>query len=400
MDVIKLLSTPEMTPITTVDTHTCGEPTRIVIKGYPTLTGSLLEQRAEAKAKHDHLRQRLILEPRGHFDMYGAILRPETELTRSGEADIGVLFMTNGGYSTMCGHATIALGRFLVDTHDLEIFPARGKLQFDPTTKTVALRLHAPCGLLKVTVPATDDGQSSDPSRSVLFESVACFATALSLSVPIPPEFRWPELGSRNDVVADFSYGGAFYCLVKAKELGFAEGLRTFDFPAMDKATRLLKAAVNANPDMSYLFKHPEEQDLSFLYSVIVVDQSLGTLISPSVGAETGLCFFADQEIDRSPTGSGVSARLAAAFAHGDLHQGEAWTYHSLVSLHSNKESAFVGKVVSKDENVDAGDHPVLRTQVQGRAFYTGYHTFVVEKHDPLGHGGFIMKNLPEKALQ
>lgn len=400
MDVIKSLSSPETFPVTTIDTHTCGEPTRIVIKGYPTLHGTLLEQRAEAKAKYDHIRQRLMLEPRGHFDMYGAILRPDTELTRESEADIGVLFTTNDGYSTMCGHATIALGRFLVDTHDLEVFPNRNQLKFDAVAQTVNLRLHAPCGLLEVTVPAISEGQRSDPSRSVTFRSVACYATALDLQVSIPPDLRWPELGSRHEIVADFAYGGAFFCFITAGELGFPQGLGKFNFDAMSEATRRLKAAVNANADLSYLFQHPDAQELSFLYSIIVVDRELGEPIANSIGSETGLCFFSDQEVDRSPTGSGVSARLAVAYAHGALRKEQRWTYHSLVSLHNDAGSAFVGQIVSQEEGVGNGKHPAVRTQIEGKAFYTGYHTFVVEKDDPLGDGGFIMKNFALEHAQ
>src|SRR6187402_2556894 len=118
----------QSTMIHCVEMHTTGEPTRIIYKGFPELRGSLLEQRAEAKASHDNIRAQLILEPRGHWDMYGAVLRQQTELVASGEAHIGVLFMHNDGFSTMCGHATIALGRFLIDTHDLSVFPKRNEL--------------------------------------------------------------------------------------------------------------------------------------------------------------------------------------------------------------------------------------------------------------------------------
>lgn len=331
--------------------------------------------------------------------MYGAILRQETELTRRGLADIGVLFMTNNEYSTMCGHATIALGRFLVDTHDLDVFPARESLQFNSTRRTILLRLHAPCGLLEVTVPASQDGQRSDASRPVSFKSIPCFTTALDLRVNLNLENTWPELGPRISIVADFAYGGAFFCLVSAAELGFPEGLTKFNFEAMNQATRRLKAAVNSDPYLAYLFRHPESNDLSFLYSVIVVDKHLGLAIGNSKGAETGLCFFSDQEVDRSPTGSGVSARLAAAYARGDLKENESWTYHSLVSLHNDKSSAFVGRVLGRDTASDSGRFPAVRTQIEGRAFYTGYHTFVFESPDPLGDGGFIMKDFADSAV-
>jgi trans-L-3-hydroxyproline dehydratase len=179
MDIVESLSAECYDSITCVDMHTTGEPTRIVISGYPSLTGTLFEQRTRARTHHDNIRKCLLLEPRGHFDMYGAVLRPVTELTRTGKAHIGVLFMTNDGYSTMCGHATIALGRFLLDTHDKTVFPNRDNVKYDPATKSATLKLHAPCGLLDVTVPVTIDGQKSDPSRPVTFVSVPSFATGI-----------------------------------------------------------------------------------------------------------------------------------------------------------------------------------------------------------------------------
>ncbi|RMZ80405.1 hypothetical protein DV738_g2891, partial [Chaetothyriales sp. CBS 135597] len=383
-----------MEPITCVDMHTCGEPTRIVIKGYPNLSGTLLEQRAQAKSEYDHIRRRLMLEPRGHFDMYGAILRRETEFTRTGQADIGVLFLTNDGYSTMCGHATIALGRFLVDTHDLDVFPNRETLRFDPESQTICVRLHAPCGVLEVIVPANDDGKRSDASRPVSLTSVDCFATGLGVEIPLPPNALLPSGGT---VVADFSYGGAFYCLVSVGQLDLLQnGLNKFDMDAANQFTKLLKKTVNDSPELSYLFRHPKEKDLSFLYSVILVDDALGQPLPGSQGAETGLCFFSDQQIDRSPTGSGVSARLASAYAHGKLKIGHKQTYHSLVSLRRNDRAAFAGMIVEEVQPDIAMRFPCVKTRVEGYASYTGYHTFILERDDLIGNDGFTFKGLAE----
>ena len=392
MDIVETLGSGNGA-LECIDMHTAGEPTRIIVNGYPDLNGTLLEQRAQAKSHYDHIRRQLILEPRGHYDMYGALLRPQTEKTTSGEADIGVLFMTNDGYSTMCGHATIALGRFLVDTHDPKVFPNRDRLQYDSKSGIVNLRLHAPCGVLQVRVPALANGQKSDPSKPVSFTSVECFTTGLSIKIPLSPDDRWPQLKSSALITADFSYGGAFYCFVSAQELGFGQGLTSFDMDAMNIATKRLKAAIIRNPDMRHLYAHPEFDDLSFLYSVIVTDQNLGEPLGSSKGAETGLCFFSDQEVDRSPTGSGVSARLALAQARGTLVSGESWTYHSLVTLRKAKQSAFVGTLldVQKEENNKCSR---VRTQVEGYAYYTGRHTFFVEEADPLAQDGFLMSHL------
>lgn len=389
MDIAKYLVTPEHRPISCIEMQTTGEPTRIVFEGYPDLSGTLLEQRVEAKNKHDHIRRRLMLEPRGHFDMYGAVLRPQTELTQSGEAHIGVLFMTNEGYSTMCGHATIALGRFLLDTHDLNAFPRRNDIKHDAATKTAILNLHNPSGLLKVTVPVNDDGSASDPNRPVSFISVPSFATGVDVTISLPPAYQWSELeGKSKDIQVDFAYGGAFYCMVSSTELGFPYGLRNGELDQLDKATTLLKRYINSNPALSKYFRHPEHDDLGFLYSIMVVDESRHV-----PGSEVGLCFFANQQIDRSPTGGGVAARAALAYAKGDRKLNETWEYHSLVSA-AGQGPAFKGTVVEElPEKHPEIYGPLVRVKGEGCAFYTGFSTYAVEKEDPLGDGGFLFKD-------
>ena len=396
MEIPEMFVDPSLKPILSVEMHTTGEPTRIIYKGFPKLSGTLLQQRAQAKREFDHVRTRLMLEPRGHFDMYGAVLRPDTELTESREAHVGVLFMTNDGFSTMCGHATIALGRFLVDTHDLAIFPRRQELLHDVETHATLLNLHAPCGLVKVSVPTTEDGFKSDPSRPVSFDSVPSFATGIGIEVNLPTQYRWPELGTRNRVRADFSYGGAFYCVISAAELGFPQGLAVVNLDATNEATKLLKAAVNALPELRSLFIHPEHEELGFLYSVIIVDDSFGTLTEDANGAETGLCYFADQQIDRSPTGSGVSARVALACAKGIMGEGDRWIYHSLVSNAYGGKGSFIGRVIEDlvPVTIRGQRQQPVRVRVEDFAYYTGFHSFVVEEVDPIGEDGFTFSRL------
>jgi trans-L-3-hydroxyproline dehydratase len=373
-----------------VDMHTTGEPTRIIYQGYPDLKGTLLEQRSYAKHHHDHVRKSLMLEPRGHREMYGAILRQETELTSSGEAHIGVLFTTNEGYSTMCGHATIALGRFLVDIQDLQVFPKRKELRFNPTTMTTHLNLHAPCGLVQVSVPSLDGGMRADPSRPVSFLCVPSFVVGIDVNVPVPISHQWLELQGRDSVKVDLSYGGAFYCMISSGELGFPQGINaTADLQALNDATRLLKETINATSELKALVKHPNHDDLSFLYSVIVVDNSVDFN-----GSETGLCFFGDQQIDRSPTGSGVAARVALACAKGQRKIGQKWLYHSLVSS-AAKEGGFLGEGVEEVKilNKPEKDIDAVIVRVSGSAFYTGYHTLLIEDDDPLKEG-FLLERL------
>ncbi|PPJ55847.1 hypothetical protein CBER1_07440 [Cercospora berteroae] len=390
MDVAEILKSSE-NAIHCVDMHTTGEPTRIVYGGYPALSGTLLEQRAQAKQQYDHVRRQLMLEPRGHRDMYGAVLRQDTEYTATGEAHIGVLFLTNEGYSTMCGHATIALGRFLIDTHDKNVFPRRDDVKHDSAARTVKLVLHAPCGLVEVTVPTNADGTKSDPTRPVSHISVPSFATGLNVRTEIPSEYRWPQIGERTHITCDFSYGGAFYCLVSGEELGFANGLSSdIDLAAMDLATRNIKAAVNKDPSLRYLFTHPDHEDLGFLYSVVVVDPQEGIPLPGTARAEVGLCFFADQQIDRSPTGSAVAARMALAYAKGLT---ESVTYHSLVSHANRGRGGFAGRLYEQFQVMDGG-LPTIRVQVEGFASYAGTASFAVEDSDVLGDDGFLFEQL------
>lgn len=399
MDIIQELARHEFGRITCIDMHTTGEPTRIIISGYPSLSGTLLEQRAEAQSQHDHIRKRLMLEPAGHADMYGAILRPDTELTRSGEAHIGVLFTHNEGYSTMCGHATIALGRLLVDTHDSKVFARRHELKGERQSKTVTVNLHAPCGLVRITVPTNADFTRSDPSRAVSFVCVPSFATGKEVKIEIPQKDRWPELESRDSVNVGFCYGGAFTCLVTTQELGFQRTGLQHPVPheALDEATRKLKAVVNQQPRYQKYLRHPKHEDLDSLYTVIVTDKSIGSVLANSEGAETGLCFFADQQVDRSPTGSAVAARVAYAYATSDLEVGQSWTYHSLVSNAADGRGGFVGTIL---EEVPELFDPTkmlatpINVKIEGFAYYVAFHNFVAEDEDPYRHGGFLFKNL------
>ncbi|CAL5866941.1 uncharacterized protein PFLUO_LOCUS1153 [Penicillium psychrofluorescens] len=383
-------------PITCVEMHTAGEPTRIIWDGFPELSGTLLEQRAQAKVKSDEFRCLLMLEPRGHYDMYGAILRPDTELVAEGKADMGVLFMHNEGFSTMCGHATIALGRFLVDV-DEAVFPRRRQLKYDATTGTTRLNLHVPCGLVEVIVPTLPTGKS-DPARPVSFISVPSFPTATCLKIPLPEKHRWPELQGRTSVTADFSYGGAYYCLIRGEELGFPKGLAEIDLQRMDHATRLLKEVINTDPSLKYLTQNIETGEQGFLYSVMITDTGLGHARASEGSAasraqkiadseETGLCFFANQQIDRSPTGGCVAARVALAHAKGLLPVGEKRIYNSLVTRAYQGLAGFVG-------SVEAELGPSVRVKVEGYAYYTGYHWFVVEAEDGLGVGGFSLRDI------
>ena len=283
----------------------------------------------------------------------------------------------------MCGHATIALGRFLVDTQDETVFPRRKQVAFDPAKRECKLRLHAPCGVVDVTVPSLLEGDGrvrSDPERDVQFISVRSFAAATDVVVEVPEDQLWPALRGtgRRAVRVDVAYGGAFYVIVQERELGFGRVRNSdLDLKRLDEATAVIKQLVAQKKE---LFQgHGLDRDLEYLYGVIVVEDGEDWVGLGGLEGRLGVCFFADQQVDRSPTGSGVSARVALARAKGLLGEGERVRFDSLLSARPGGEAmAFVGS--------DAGAE---RVRVEGRAFYTGACAFVVE--DGFAREGFVL---------
>ena len=325
--------------IETVEMHTGGEPVRIVTAGYPPIPGAtILAKRRHAREKIDHLRKLLIFEPRGHFDMYG-VLPVEPDLP---DADLAVLFMHNEGYSTMCGHAVIALARWAVDSGRI---PRR-----EPETK---VRIQCPCGL--VTAHVAPDG-------GVRFESVPAFAFALDRTVEVP---------GAGAVAVDIGYGGAFYAVLTAALLGL-DLRRAAAREIVEAAVRVTEAAKRQIP-----LEHPDDSDLAFLYGTILTDGGDGAT-QPSLN----VCVFAEREVDRSPTGSGVTARMALEAAKGRVREGEPRRFESLTG------AIFSGRLLGATR---AGRFPAVTVEVGGRAHYSGSARFTLEPDDAIGRG-FLLK--------
>jgi trans-L-3-hydroxyproline dehydratase len=322
--------------ISTVEMHTGGEPTRIVVDGWPKLSGrTLLDKRREARERFDHLRRGLMLEPRGHDGMYGALLVDPDHP----DADLAVLFMHNEGYSTMCGHATIALARWAVDSGRVA--------RCEPET---VVRLQCPCGLVTARVAA--DG-------TVRFESVPAFAYALERIAPT---------GTWGPVTVDVAYGGAFYAVLAADSIGL--DLRASPMRAIvDAGEEIAQAAAGAIP-----IAHPDEPDLAFLYGTILTDGGDGRE-RPS----RNICIFAGRQVDRSPTGSGVTARMALAAAHRAVRPGEERRFESCTG------DVFAGRIL-RDSAPVAGRKSVI-VEVAGRAHQTGEARFRFDDDDPLREG-------------
>jgi len=322
--------------LSTVEMHTGGEPTRIVVDGWPRFeSADLLGKRREAKARFDHLRRGLMREPRGHDGMYGALLvEPDHP-----EADLAVLFMHNEGFSTMCGHATIALARWAVESGRV----ARG----EPET---IVRLQCPCGLVVARVAG--DGK-------VHFESVPAFAYALDRIAPTP---TW------GPVSVDIAYGGAFYAVLAADSIGL--DLRSSPMRAIADAGHEITHAAAA----AISIDHPDEPDLAFLYGTILTDGGSGAG-EPS----RNVCVFAGRQIDRSPTGSGVTARMALQIARRQVRLGEVCAFESCTG------AVFSGCVLR--EAPPAGPRKAVIVEVGGEAHVIGEARFRFDADDPLREG-------------
>ncbi|WP_417453026.1 proline racemase family protein [Kiloniella sp.] len=330
--------------IKTVEMHTGGEPLRIITDGYPTIKGaSILEKRRYVRENLDHLRHLLMFEPRGHYDMYGALLVEPSHP----EADLGVLFLHNEGYSTMCGHAVIALGRYAVDQGIVKAV--------EPTT---TVKIECPCGLV-----VADVDVKNGKSGAVSFLSVPAFAFQTNLNINIP------NYGAVN---YDIGYGGAFYALASAKQLGL--DVRKSSTRDLVQAADAISTAVKASMTLS----HPESEDLAFLYGTILTDGEEIFSTKPTAN----ICVFADKQVDRSPTGSGVTARIAVQVTKGQINSGQTRQFESVTKSIFN---------ATAEDIFNYGPHQAVRVRVKGKANYTGESIFTMEDDDVIGKG-FLLK--------
>ena len=314
-----------MIPVSTVDYHTGGEPFRIVTGGVPPLEGrSILERRRFALDRLDHFRRLLVFEPRGHADMYGCfVTEPEDE-----GADLGVVFFHNAGYSTACGHGTIALVTWAIES---------GRVQGPEVVVDV------PSGRLRTRRP-----DRRRAGRLVRFRNVPAFVHARGLTA-----------GGRE---VDVAFGGAFYASLE-------ERVDPVELPRLIELGRAIKVDLEAANEIV----HPAEPELRDVYGVIFWHEEGDAPLT-----QRNVTVFADGEVDRSPCGSGTSARLALLHGEGRLAVGEDLRHLSIVG------SEFTGRVV---EETPAG----VITEVEGSAHLTGRHEFVLDPDDELGEG-FLLR--------
>jgi len=329
--------------ITTIDTHTAGEPFRIVTGGLPLIPGdTILARRRWVREHLDHVRRALLWEPRGHRDMYGCIVTPPV----TPGADLGVIFMHNEGYSTACGHGVIALVTVAVQNGLIEWTEERDVV-LDVPSGTVRARAEvarSPAGSLRV--------------RRVAFQNVPSFRLLDHVRVELP--------GGRK-VRVEVAFGGAFYALVDAADLGLE--VVPARLGALVEAGMAIKRAVEARVRV----EHPLEPELHGIYGTIISEPPR----HPDAHLRN-VTIFADAQVDRSPCGSGTSAKLAAMWAAGRHRPGQPFVYESILG------TLFEGRIL---EETRVADLPAVVTEVSGSAHITGVHQFLIDPEDPLGKG-------------
>lgn len=324
--------------VTAVDSHTEGMPTRVVTGGVPALPGAtMLERKLRFEAERDDLRLMLMREPRGHGAMSGAILQPPLRE----DADWGVLFIEVSGLLPMCGHGTIGVATVLVETGMVEV-----------TEPVTTIRLDTPAGLVEARV-AVEGGRA----RAVTLRNVPAYVDALDRTVEVP---------GYGQLTYDMAFGGNFYALLPAASVGLAVG------PANADAFVAAGLAIMAAIDATARPVHVEDPRISGCHHVVLhepgrdgADARAATSIHPGW-------------LDRSPCGTGTSARLATLHARGELALGEDFVNASII------DTRFTGRLVAE---TTVGGRPAVVPEITGRAWITGTGQYGLDPEDPFPAG-------------
>jgi trans-L-3-hydroxyproline dehydratase len=331
-----------MPTLRTIDAHTAGEPLRLIVDGFPRVEGTtMLERREWVRANCDHLRTALMLEPRGHADMYGALLtEPEHP-----DSDAGVLFMHNEGYSTMCGHGVIAVVTMAIE---------RGLIV--PRGGGDTIVLDSPAGQIRARAETRRDGDRTRVER-VSFLNVPSFI--LHAAVPV-------RSGTRT-IRADVAFGGAFYAIVDAESAGLA--VRPEHLGELRRVGMAIKHAVEAAVQVV----HPDEPGLRGIYGTIFTGPP-----SSDDAHLRNVTIFADAEVDRSPCGTGTCAVMAVLAAMGLLGAEQTFVHESIIG------TRFRGRLAGE---TTVGDYQAILPEIEGEAYITGESVFLIDDADPLRYG-------------
>lgn len=321
-----------------IDTHTAGQATRIVIGGLPILKGkTMMEKKNYFKNNLDDLRKMLMNEPRGHADMFGAVLTEPTDE----RADYGMLFIDGAGYMNMCGHGTIGVATALVETKMVKVT--------EPMTTIV---LEAPAGLIQV-----DVGVENGKAVNVTFQNVASFLYKEDVTIDVP------KLGR---VTCDISFGGNFFALVKAEDIGVdiaPENVKEI----IPKALSILES-VNQQVEI----QHPD-------LAITTVDlvEIYGEAKSPDADKQN-VVVLGEGEVDRSPCGTGTCAKIATLKAKGELELNQPFVYESIL------KTKFEAKAIKE---TTVGNYQAVVPRITGSAYIIGFNHFVRDAADPLEYG-------------
>ncbi|CAN5685133.1 proline racemase family protein [soil metagenome] len=350
--------------MTAIDLHCAGEPLRLLRSGFPEVPiAPILERRRWVKENADLYRRVAMFEPRGHRDMYGAILMPPYRP----DADVAVLFMHNEGFSSMCGHGIIALTTGLIEER---LYPA--------AVPETIIRFETPAGLVTARARVQAASWGGPEVETVRFTNVPAYLAGRDIPLR-PAALELPDgPGDAGVVKADLGFGGAYYGIVRAADLGLRVVPGEID--RLTHAGAIITELLRAGPRPV----HPTDPELGFIYGTIIVDEVPAS--SPDGMAREAdlrnVTIFADAEVDRSPCGSGTSALLAQRLARGLLAPGKDLVNASITG------QTFTARV---EGDTLLGAQEAVETSVEGRAFVTGHPTFTVDDRDPLGNG-FLLR--------
>ncbi|EMM3061939.1 TPA: proline racemase [Clostridioides difficile] len=329
--------------IQAIDSHTAGEATRIVVGGIPNIKGNSMPEKKEYLEENlDYLRTAIMLEPRGHNDMFGSVMTQPC----CPDADFGIIFMDGGGYLNMCGHGTIGAMTVAIETG---VVPA-----VEPVTHVV---MEAPAGIIRGDVTVVDG-----KAKEVSFLNVPAFLYKEGVEVDLP---------GVGTVKFDISFGGSFFAIIHASQLGLK--IEPQNAGKLTELAMKLRDIINEKIEI----QHPTLAHIKTVDLVEIYDEP-----THPEATYKNVVIFGQGQVDRSPCGTGTSAKLATLHAKGELKVGEKFVYESILG------TLFKGEIV---EETKVADFNAVVPKITGSAYITGFNHFVIDEEDPLKHG-FILK--------
>lgn len=325
--------------IIAVDSHTMGEPTRVVVGGIPHIPGKTMAEKKEYLEKNmDHIRTALMHEPRGHRDMFGSIITAPVNQ----EADFGIIFMDGGGYLNMCGHGSIGAVTVAIETGMVKA-----------VTPVTYVKLDTPAGLVEARAEVEDN-----VVKSVTVRNVPAFLYEADVKIDVP------ELGQ---ITADIAFGGSFFAIVDAKQLGIK--IEPSNVDDLIKAGMAIKRAANEQIKV----QHPEKEHIKTIDLVEIYDDTE----NPNAHLKN-VVIFGDGQADRSPCGTGTCAKMATLYAKGKLDLGQDFLYESIIG------TVFKGRLIGATK---VGPFDAVIPEITGNAYITGFNQFVIDPDDPVKYG-------------